>query len=62
MRAWFGDVKRLGQSCSETLRPFAGGAYMPLFGMCAISERPAGAGPSTTGNGLSRWLLNGVRG
>ena len=21
----------------------AGGAYMPLFGMCAVSERPAGA-------------------
>jgi len=25
----------------------AGGAYMPLFGRCAISERPAGAGSVT---------------
>ncbi len=39
----------------------AGGAYMPLFGMCAISERPAGARPSDS-NGQSRWLLNGARG
>lgn len=38
-----------------------GGAYMPVFGMCAISERRAGAGPSDR-NGQSRWLLNGARG
>jgi hypothetical protein len=34
---------------------------MPLFGMCAISEGPAAAGPSDR-NGQSRWLLNGARG
>jgi len=39
----------------------AGGAYMLLFGMCATSERPPGAGPSDR-NSQSRWLLNGARG
>jgi len=39
----------------------AGGAYMPLFGMCAISKRPAGGGRSER-DGQSRWLLNGARG
>ena len=33
------------------------GASMPPFGMCAISERRAGARPSDR-NGQSRWLLN----
>jgi hypothetical protein len=42
-------------------RRIAGGADMPLFGMCAISERPAGAGPSDR-NGQSRWPLNGAGG
>jgi hypothetical protein len=33
---------------------------MPLLGMCAIGERPAGAGPSVR-NGQSRWLLSGAQ-
>ena len=39
----------------------ASGAYMSLFGMCAITEHRAGAGPSDR-NGQSRRLLNGARG
>jgi hypothetical protein len=39
----------------------AGGEYMPLFGMCATSERRAGAGPSER-NRRSRWLLKDARG
>lgn len=39
----------------------AGGAYMPLFGMCASAERRAGAGLSER-NGRRRWLLKGTRG
>ena len=38
----------------------AGGAYMPPFGMCAINERPTGAGPSPAGDGQTRVLLNGA--
>ncbi len=42
--------------------PDAGGvAYMPLVGMGAIRERPAGAGPIAR-NDQSRWLLSGARG
>lgn len=42
------------------MAPANRGWRMPLFGMCAISERPAGAGPSDR-NGQSRWPLNGAR-
>jgi hypothetical protein len=54
--------RKLVRAKCSSMSAHAGGAYMPLFGMCAISERPAGAGPSAASNGQSRWLLNGARG
>ncbi len=65
MREFFdGDfLESIGYDPDSDERDFqsAGGAYMLLFGMCAISERPSGAGPSDR-NGQSPWLSNGARG
>jgi hypothetical protein len=46
---------------NQTSGKRACGEYMPLFGMCARSERRPGAGPSDR-NREGRRLLNGARG